>query len=117
MCFSCGFLVSVLWTVFVQSFVLFLASLLRLSFRFSPRPPFRLSSRFSFRSSACISPRPSVRFLVSFISFGRVGWAVRGTRRFCRLFVAGVGLSFFWVSMPWWWCGGVSLIGAMSVDG
>ena len=95
-CFSCGFLVSVMWMASARfSPRLSFCLSFRHPFRFSTRSPFRLLPRFSFRPSGCFSLRSSVRFLVSFISFGRVGWAVRGTRCFCRLFVAGVGLFSF----------------------
>lgn len=64
---------------------------------------------FSFRSSSRLSTR-FLRFAPRFVfriasrfvcPFGRVGWAVRGTRRFCQLFVAG-GRLFSFVS----WCRG-----------
>lgn len=75
-CFSCGFLGSVLWMVFVP----LLVSLFIPFFG-----PFLVSFFASFRSSPCFSFRPSTRFPVSLISlsfalphrfvspFGRVG--------------------------------------------
>ena len=89
-CFSCGFLMLVLWMFFGLPFVPF----------FGPFPPFRLSSRLSFRLSA--------RFPVSLFAppfglprrfvfpFGRVGWAVRGACRFCQLIWGG--LVFIYLS-------------------
>lgn len=83
------------------------------SFRPSSRLSFRPSLRFSFRRStrsvvSLFGPflrfafRPAFRPASRFVCpFGRVGWAVRGTRRFCQLFVAG-GRLFSFVS----WCRG-----------
>lgn len=91
-CFSCGFLVSVLWMVFVPLLVSFFIPFFG---------PFLVSSFVPFFAPLRLSFRPSARFLVSFLGslsvppfcsflrFVRVGWAVRGTRRFCQLFVAG----------------------------
>ena len=67
MCFSCGFLVSVLWMVFVPPFVLLLDSLS--PFRFSPRSSFRSSVRF-----ARFVPRHVFRLAVRFVCFV---WACR----------------------------------------
>lgn len=63
MCFSCGFLVSVLW-MFSARFSSRLS--FRPSFRFAPRFAFRFVLRlvFSFRSSPRLSPCPAVRFSV-----------------------------------------------------
>lgn len=94
-CFSCGFLVLVLWMFFglflVPSLVSPFASFRRsprLRFALRPVPPFRSSIRSPFRSS--------VRFSV---------WAGRGavcgSRRFCQLFRAGGRLCFFV-----FWCRG-----------
>lgn len=105
MCFSCGFFgvgnMDGFDPPFVLSLVLPSVPLFG-PFLVSPSVPFLGSfSRPAFRFVLCsvfpfrLSSRLSVCFLVSFISFGRVGWAVRGTCRFCRLFVAGVGLFSF----------------------
>lgn len=81
--------------------------LLFASFRRSSRLSFRPSTRFlrfvvrpvpSFRSSVRFLrfvPRPAFRFVSRFVSpFGRVGWAVCGSRRFCQLFGVGGRLCF-----------------------
>lgn len=105
-CFSCGFSVSVLWMVFVPLFVPPFDPLS--SFRFSPRSSFRSSARFA-RSAFRFVLRSALRFVCS---FGRVGWAVRGSRRFVQLFWADGRLCSF-VS---WRRGGdwdVSLMGSV----
>lgn len=106
-CFSCGFLVSVLWMFSASSSS-------RLSFRSSLRPVPRFAFRsairlvFPFRSSPCLSARPIVSFLRLGVSGGRfVGRAV---------FVSSLGLAgvyFFFVS----WCRGGDVGACRIVDG
>ena len=109
MCFSCGFLVSVLWVVFDPSFVPLLVL---------PFAPICSSLRFSFRPSArfavslfglIFSP-----LFVSFISFGRVVWAVCGVCCFCQLVLAccQAGVSS-WMGV---WAGGMALRGSGGVS-
>lgn len=106
-CFSCGFLVSVLWMFSASSSS-------RLSFRSSLRPVPRFAFRsairlvFPFRSSPRLSARPIVSFLRLGVSGGRfVGRAV---------FVSSLGLAgvyFFFVS----WCRGGDVGACRIVDG
>ena len=84
MCFSCGFLVSVLWMVFVPPFVPTLDLLP--SFRFSPRSSFRSSVHFA-RFVLRFALRSVLRFVCS---FWRIVEAVRAAvfgagRSACRL--------------------------------
>lgn len=90
MCFSCGFLVSVLWMVFVPPFVPPLDPLS--SFRFSPCPSFLSSTRFA-RFVLRSALQSAFRFVCS---FGRVVEAVRAAvfgagRLACRLAWRDVG--------------------------
>ena len=110
MCFSCGFLVSVLWVVFDPSFVPLLVL---------PFAPICSSFRFSF----CPSARFAVSFFglffsplfVLFISFGRVVWAVCGVCRFCQLVLACCQAGVLsWMGV---WAGGMVLRGSGGVFG
>ena len=79
---------------------------------------FRPSSRFSFRRSArsVVSPfgsfprfafRPAFRPAFRFVCpFGRVGWEICGSRRFCQLVGSGRVFVFFRVLVSWqrWGC-------------
>lgn len=74
----------------------------RLSFRPSPRFSFRRSTRSvvsPFGSFPCFVFRPAFRPAFRFVCpFGRVGWAVCGSRRFCQLVWGGrvfISLSCF----------------------
>lgn len=74
----------------------------------SSRPSFRLPFRHSARFPvSLLAPPfgPSHRFVSP---FGRVGWAVCGSRRFCQLFRVGGRLFLFRVLVSWRRCGGMS---------
>lgn len=101
MCFSCGFLVSVLWMVFVPLLVSFFIPFFG-PFLVSSFVPFFAPLRLSFRPSARFPrfvPRFALRSALLFVSpFGRVGWAVCWSRRFCQLVWGGrafISLSCF----------------------
>ena len=81
-CFSCGFLVSVLWMVYSLPFVPLLVPFFA-QFRFSPCPSFLSSTRF-----ARFALLPVFRFALSFRLFV---WAYRGAVRLGRGGVCGRG--------------------------
>ena len=92
-CFSCDFLVSVLWMVFG----LFLAPPLVSPF-VSSRPSFRSSPRFDSRFVF----RPALRSALLFVfPFGRVGGRFVGRAVFVSSLGAGGRLFFFRVLIPW----------------
>lgn len=94
MCFSCGFLVSVLWTVFASFFTPFLVSLFA-SFRRS----FRLSARFSVSLFA-----PPFGLPHRFVSpFWRVGWSILWVAPFLSALCGGRSFVFFRASVSWRW--------------
>lgn len=110
-CFSCGFLVSVLWMVFVPLLVSFFIPFFG---------PFLVSSFVPFFAPLRLSFRPSARFLVSFLgslsvppfcSFLRLGVS---DRRFvgCAVFVSSSWQLVWrrrWRHHGWMLAGGVPL--------
>ena len=107
-CFSCGFLVSVLWMVFglflAPPFASFCPSH-RLRFALRLVSPFRSSLRLSLRSSVCFSV-----------------WACRGSvcgsRRFCQLVGNGRAFVLFRVLIPWGDVGACRIVDVVgSADG